>query len=101
MDFELKVSHYNNPSSLGGTISAEYKNFLSLTNEYILQEIISKIADKFIEQHYAEIEKELDIKVISAVSSVRMGAVVEERLQTEVSRINSIAEQALRRSKRR
>jgi hypothetical protein len=106
MAFDIKIKSYHGPSPtdpLGerNWVSAEYKDVSSLVPEYLLQAIIHKIADKFVEDHYAEIEKQIDIKVIAAAASARMGSVVEERLQKEIVRIQIIADEALRKAKKR
>jgi hypothetical protein len=104
--FDIRIKSYHGPSvndPLGerNWISAEYGSVTSLTEEYLLQAIIHKIADRFIEDHYAEIEKELDIKVIAAAASAQMGSIVEERLQKEIQRVQHVADEALRKAKKR
>jgi hypothetical protein len=103
MAFEIKVTKYP-PSAhdpMHQTIAATYSDVLDIVPEYLIQTIVSRIADQFIEDHYAEIVKEISPTVVAAVASKAAGATIMKRLEEEVDHINVVAEEALRKAKRR
>ena len=69
--------------------------------EILLRTLVDKIAEEYLRNHYTEIEKEIDPKVIAAMVSQDMGARVEERLRQEIARVSSVASTAKREAKRR
>jgi hypothetical protein len=81
-------------------ISARYSDVSSMLPEYILHEIVSLIASKYVELHYVEIEALIDPKVVAACVSSEMGALIEERFKSEIRRVNEVAGEALRHAKR-
>jgi hypothetical protein len=105
MSFEL--NSYASLSAADPTLSRraitlKYSDYdiISLAPEYILQAIVSKMADKFVEDHYAEIEKQIDPKLVAAVVAATMGAAVEKKMMEEVDRVRELANAAMRRAKR-
>lgn len=103
MAFEIIVTKYP-PSPIDPSrhhIGVEYSDVLSGVPEYFLVAVISKIADKFVEEHYAEIEKLLDHKLVAACVTAQLGEKIEAKMLGEVRRVSEVAEQALRRAKRR
>jgi hypothetical protein len=103
MAFDIKVTSYP-PSAhdpMHRTIAATYSDVLDIVPEYLIQTIISRIADQFIEDHYAEIVKEISPTVVAAVASEAAGATIMKRLEEEVDHVNAVAQEALRKAKRR
>lgn len=96
---EVKViPDYKNNGSY--TVATKVSNVAQVFSNSILSEVVSRISDKFVEDHYKEIEKELDIKVVAAVLLSQMGVKLEEKMQLELEKISEVAQQALRRVKK-
>lgn len=104
MAFEIKV-YTSGASAMDpcgrNRITAEYSDILSIVPEYLLGAIVDKIADKFVEEHYSEIEENLDPVFIAALVSAQMGIKVEGELMKEIERVQNLASQALSRAKKR
>jgi proline dehydrogenase len=99
----FKVTAINPASSDPGThtLVVKYRDVLSMIPEYILHTVVDKIVEKFVEEHYHEIAKELDPKLIAAIASTQMGLVVEEKMLREIEHVQHLAQEALRRAKKR
>lgn len=101
MAFDITVTKYppNAMDPMHQTIAATYSDVLSIVPEYLIQTIVSRIADQFIEDHYAEIVKEISPTVVAAVASHAAGATIMKRMQEEVDHVNTVAQEALRKAK--
>jgi GGDEF domain-containing protein len=104
MAFEIKISKFRVPdaSSDKHGIYVQYSgtDIASMMPEHILSEVVNRIADKFVEEHYAEIEKLIDPKLVAALVTASMGVVVEKHMMDEIERVQHIAQQALKIAKR-
>jgi hypothetical protein len=101
---DLTIKYFPNNMDPSGrhTIVAQYSDALIHTVEVaVLERAVSEIAAKFVDQHYAEIEKMIDVKVVAALVSHQAGAEVEKKMEQEISRINSVANEAKSLAKRR
>jgi hypothetical protein len=68
--------------------------------EYLLRTLVDKIADEYLRNHYAEIEAQIDAKVIAAMVSVEMGARVEKELKQQIETVMARASQAYKLANR-
>ena len=101
MAFKMEIEAHHNLTDGQHIVAAKYSDILSLAPEELIHAIAYRIADKFVEEHYAEIASQIDKTVVAACVSAHMGAIVEERMVKEIERVNAVAQEALRRSKRR
>ena len=100
---DIKVSTLGpTPSDPGShTLVVRYTDVLSMVPKYILQTVVDRIVDKFVELHYAEIERAIDPKLVAAIVALQVGGAIEEKMLEEIKRVRLLADEALRISKRR
>lgn len=99
MAFEVDVTPLLSGDSVRRGYAISFDDILS-DPEVLIRTIVNRLADRYCADHYAEIERLLDPKVIAAATSVEMGARVTEQLQEEIAAVMSMASEAHRIAKR-
>ena len=83
MSDEIEVKMYRSPSDMKSTLAVTIQDSLCEATIYaVLHLVAEKIADRYVEEHYAEIVAKLDQQAIANLAIADSGKKIAEEIHT-------------------